>query len=185
MAKQSIVMNTMQPDRLRSQLAAVSANFADGGHRTRPGLTPYQAAQELIHHSQHALTAAFVWDQDGAVFTIRYRSDTPAREAWEGVAVAGHPGDDLYRQAYQDLFRDDDRPAPALHMEVLTPPVTGPKDPRPTHDGWAVSVWFYDQTRRFANATRLIVQHYEHHLEPDLANYREHLYVLRKANPGE
>jgi len=70
-------------------------------------------------------------------------------------------------------------------MQVSEPPTSGPRDPRPTEDGWSVSLWFTVNAPQTASVTHIVVPRYEDHLITDLANPRSGHPVLRLANPGE
>ena len=188
METQSIVINNVNPNLLRSTVTAVMSQHDEDpveGHRTRPGLSPRQAAEDLIRKAAHVSRACVIQDENGAILTVRYRPESPATEPWEGVAFTGHPDDTCYRAAYWALFKDEDRTPPDATMPLAQPPHGGPKDPRPTGDGWAVTIWFRSQDDTVANATRLVVQHYEDYLNPDLPNYRNQRCIVRTAEPGE
>ena len=190
METKSIVINAMEPSLVKDAVEAVQARYPANdpnhqGHRTRPGLSPQQAAQDLIGRTATANRACVIYDNHGAILAIRYRPDAGCKEAWEGVAVAGHPADECYRQAYDELFDHNERPAPAGSTSLSNIDINLPKDPRPTKDGWAVSIWFTNHAERIATAHRLVVKQYEQHLIPDLCNYRKQSCVVRMAESGE
>ncbi len=191
MMTQCMTINNVRPDLVRSAAQSVQARYAehDGrreGHRTRPGLSPLQAAADMVGRSADADQACVVYDDSGAILAVRYRPDAGRhREPWEGTAIAGHPDDELYRRAYRELFSRAARPAPDTAMPIPTPEIRPPKDPRPVEDGWTVSLWFCDRTQGVANATRIVVRRYEDYLNPDLANHDKQACVIRMANAGE
>ena len=118
MENKSIVINAMEPSLVKAAVEAVQARYPVNdpnhqGHRTRPGLSPQHAAQDLIGRTATANRACVIYDSHGAILAIRYRPDAGCKEAWEGVAIAGHPADECYRQAYDKLFDHNERPAPA------------------------------------------------------------------------
>ena len=190
MQTKSIIINAMEPSLVKAAVESIQARYPSndinhGGHRTRPGLSPQHAAQDLIGRTETANKVCVIYDDHGAILAIRYRPNANSKEAWEGVAVAGHPADECYRKAYNELFDHNERPAPDRSTSLSNIDISLPKDPRPTEDGWAVSIWFTNNTERIATAHRLVVKEYEQHLLPDLSNYHKQSFVMRMAESGE
>ena len=190
MQTKSIIINAMEPGLVKDAVEAVQTRYPTNdtnhsGHRTRPGLSPEHAALDLIGRTTTANRVCVIYNDHGAILAIRYRPDANSKESWEGVAVAGHPADECYRKAYGELFYHDERPVSAKSASLSSIDINLPKDPRPTEDGWAVSVWFTNQAERTATAHRLVVKEYESHLLPDLSNYHKQSFVMRMAESGE
>lgn len=175
----------------------------DQGHRTRPGQSPANSVKDILRHRLPVEAVCVASDDTGIVMTVRRPEGAIASwnhrelEAFEGIAMGGHPQDGLYQEAYARLFHDVPRNPIPDQIPLYRPgysyeapdgvPLHGPiyKEPRPVADGWAMTLWHANHRLQNARSLRIVVRRYEDTLDPDICNYYNHRAFLRLAEPGE
>lgn len=183
----TITITTMQSDVIMAAVEAVSPlRGKDEGHRTRAGLTPHLAAKHLAKAAaKNGERACVILQGEGAVLAVRFREEAKTTKPWEACAVAGYPTDDAYREAYQELFGDEERTEPERSRPDEPAPLPAPKDPRPTPDGWAISKWIINRRARVCNSRRVVAPLYEDCLRPDPPGSCRGARIIRPAEPYE
>ena len=184
---ESITVNTMRQDLIQAAVDAASVGYdAEQGHRTRASLTPQLAAEHLAKAAvSNGERACVIYHGPGVVLAVRFRDDARTTEPWEACSIAGYPTDDHYREAYRQLFEDEERQELERTLPTANQPLPTPRDPRPTPDGWAISRWITDRKTGFDNAKRVVVPAYEDYLKTTPPGAAGGAKIIRDAEPWE